>query len=246
MDSTDEVLHDVMQVCRNGHVITDLLRAYPERGLSHCDRCGAETLDRCPTCGRELPGAVAVPGPVPVGHSRPPQYCAACGAAFPWTEQPAEPVSGPEVVLETFLRRLPRTIRALRSRHDNRPPFRVADEHDLEDLLRALLPLYFDQVLPESRTPSYAPGTRTDFLIVAENPAGLTAVLVKHIAPALGERQLAQHWEEDVTYYARQPRCRLVVGFVYDPEGRLHDPRQLEATWSKQPGPVGLRCVIAS
>ena len=36
--------HDVMQVCRNGHVITDLLHTYPERGLSHCDRCGAPIL----------------------------------------------------------------------------------------------------------------------------------------------------------------------------------------------------------
>ena len=53
---------DVMQVCLNGHVITDRLRGRPEHALSRCDRCGAPTLYRCPTCGRELPGARGVPG----------------------------------------------------------------------------------------------------------------------------------------------------------------------------------------
>ena len=43
---------DVMQVCRNGHVITDLLRNSPERRLTHCDRCGATTLDRCENAGQ--------------------------------------------------------------------------------------------------------------------------------------------------------------------------------------------------
>ena len=105
---------DVMQVCRNGHVITDLLHAFPERGRSHCDRCGADTLERCPTCGQELPGAVYVPGLVPVGSRRPPQFCATCGASFPWTERaPFSSPSGPLRQLETLLRRLPPALEVL-------------------------------------------------------------------------------------------------------------------------------------
>ncbi len=53
-----DLFQDVMQVCLNGHVITDLARTYPERRRTACDRCGAATIDRCPTCGTELPGAV--------------------------------------------------------------------------------------------------------------------------------------------------------------------------------------------
>src|SRR6266581_1593595 len=87
-DLIDNQLQDVMRVCRNGHVITDLLHAYPDRGLSHCDRCGASTLDRCTTCGLEIPGAVHVPGLVPVGRSQPPQFCSACGAPFSWIRKP--------------------------------------------------------------------------------------------------------------------------------------------------------------
>src|SRR5438874_339984 len=153
MANADDLVQDVMQVCRNGHVITDLLRSSPGSGLAHCDRCGAATLDRCPTCGRGLPGAFIVPGLQPVGARRPPLYCPACGAAFPWAREP-RPAGAPTALarLEALLRRLPRVVRQLRSRQDGRPPFRVEDEKDLEDLARALLPLHFDDVRPECRT----------------------------------------------------------------------------------------------
>ncbi len=85
MSSIAESVQDVMQVCRNGHVITDRLHSCPESGLAHCDRCGAATLDHCLTCGRELPGAIAVPGLQPIGVRQPPCYCPTCGVAFPWT-----------------------------------------------------------------------------------------------------------------------------------------------------------------
>src|SRR5437588_3474565 len=92
VSSINDVTHggsqDVMQVCRNGHVITDLLLTFPERGLRHCDRCGAATLDGCPTCGLRLPGSIFVPGLVPVGLLQPPQYCSNCGAALPWAKRP--------------------------------------------------------------------------------------------------------------------------------------------------------------
>src|SRR3954466_12766991 len=118
MTAPGEWQQDVMQVCRNGHVITDLLRSRPESGRNHCDRCGADTLEKCPTCGRDLPGALAVPDLQPVGSRRAPLYCATCGAAFPWAGQagPAQ-ASEPLARLEGLLRRLPLVIRQLRVRH---------------------------------------------------------------------------------------------------------------------------------
>lgn len=242
MESVDELSQDVMQVCRNGHVITDLLRTYPERGLSHCHRCGSATVDRCSTCGMALPGAIRVPGLEPIGGRRPPLHCATCGAPYPWARKPAHaPAADAFVTLEKLLRRLPRAVRALRSRYSDRPPFRVADEYDLEDLLRAVLPLHFEDIRLESRTPSYAAGTRTDFLLAAEK----IAVTVKRATPAVRERQLVQRLEEDFAYYRQQSGCPMLVVLVFDPEGLLPNRGQAEAAWSRSEDGLTLRCVIA-
>jgi hypothetical protein len=236
-------VQDVMQVCRNGHVITDLLRSCPERGLSHCDRCGASTIDRCPTCGRELPGAIAVPGLHPVGARQPPRYCPTCGAAFPWTERPRPAASpSPLATLEGLLRRLPLVVRQLRVRQGDRPPFRVTDERDLEDLLRALLPLHFDDIRPQCRTPRYAPATRTDFLLAPER----IAVTAKLARPDMRESALAEQLREDAAHYRRERACRTLVSYIHDPEGLLREPHLLTATWVEPGDEFEVRCVVGA
>jgi hypothetical protein len=235
-------LPDVMLVCANGHVLTDQLNAQPERDLTHCDRCGATTLAGCRTCGRPLPGAISVPGLTPIGTRQPPQHCPTCGASFPWTRRPERGRGpGPLAVLDGLLRRLPRVARELRSRHGDRPAFRVADEYDLADLLRALLPLHFDDVRPEGRTPSYTPGNRTDLLLA---PEGI-AVTGKRVRPGTQPQTLANELAEDIRYYEGRAGYRCLVGFVYDPEQLLPEPRRLEAEWSRAGGELDVRCVIA-
>ncbi len=235
-----------MQVCRNGHVVTDRLLASPASGANHCGRCGAGTLDRCGTCGRALAGAVSVAGLVPIGPPAPPAYCSACGAAFPWTRRPTASSVTPLATLETLLRRLPRAVRQLRTRHADRPPFRVEDDRDLADLLRALLPLHFDDVRPESRTPSYAEATRTDFLIVSPHTGRAIALTAKRAGPDLGEAALDVQWREDVAYYEARPDCRVLVGLVLDLENRVRDAAALETAWSRSPGDLELHGVVAS
>ena len=183
-----DLIQDVMQVCLNGHVITDLAGAHPERRRTACDRCGAATIDRCPTCGTALPGAVAAPGLATVGTRRPPRCCSVCGAALPWARQSRPAAGDPTAPLERLLRRLPRVVRQLRWRQGDRPPFRVEDERDLEDLLRALLPLHFDDVRPEGRTPRYAAGVRTDFRLVpgADRRCGQGGAAARRRRPADG------------------------------------------------------------
>jgi REase_DpnII-MboI/Uncharacterized protein conserved in bacteria (DUF2321) len=230
------ILHpeqDAMQACRNGHVITDLLRTCPERGLTHCDRCGTVTMDRCETCGSDLPGAVVVPGLQPVGVRPAPAFCSACGAAFPWTKQRRPPKRESLVILDNLLHRLPLVIRQLRVRHGDRPPFRVMDEKDLEDLLRALLPLHFDDIRPECRTPSYAACTRMDFLLAPES----IALTIKFAQPRILE-QVA----EDAAYYRVHRKSRTLVVFVYDPEASLRGPCLPQADDAE----LEVRCVIGA
>lgn len=59
----------------------------------------------------------------------------------------------------------------LRSRREDRPTLDVSDEYDVQDLLHALLRLYFEDVRPEEWTPSYAgKSSRTDFLLPEIDP----------------------------------------------------------------------------
>lgn len=229
-------VQDIMQVCRNGHVITDLLRTCPERALTHCDRCGAVTMERCPTCGLELPGAIVVPGLHPVGARSAPRFCETCGTAFPWTRQRRAPTREPVETLENLLRRLPQVIRQLRVRHDDRPPFYIADERDLEDLLRTILPLHFDDIRPECRTPSYAAGTRTDFVLAPEN----IALTIKWAQPRIREQVPA-----DAAYYRRERKCRTLMVFVYDPQCSLRDSC-LSPPCAEDAEEPEVRCVVAS
>jgi hypothetical protein len=234
--------HDVMLVCRHGHVITDRLGACPDRLPAHCDRCGADTFTCCLTCGHPLPGAFQLPGPVPIGTAPPPQFCSRCGATFPWSAAPRPATAAtPLAQLEALLRRVPVVVRHLRSRHGDRPPFTVRDDFDLEDLLRALLAVPFDSFSLESRTPRYAIGTRTDFRI----ERGRIALTTKRAPSGLNERQFAVQLAEDVAYYQARRDCRTLVAFLHDPEMLLREPSRLEAAWSKLHDELDVRCVIA-
>jgi hypothetical protein len=132
------------------------------------------------------------------------------------------------VRLEELLRRLPRVVRQLRDRQAGRPPFCVdPDEKDLEDLARALLPLHFDDVRPEGRTPHYAAGTRTDFLLAPER----LALALKRVRRGDGAELFLDQLEEDAAYYSRPQKhgCRTLVAYLHDPEGILRQPDRLEA-----------------
>jgi hypothetical protein len=235
MPAIENSIQDVMQVCRNGHVITDLLRSHPEQARTHCDRCGAVTIDHCPTCGHELSGAFVVPGLQPVGVHPAPSYCSACGAAFPWTKQKRPPKRESLLILENLLCRLTRVIRQLRVRHGDRPPFRVIDERDLEDLMRALLPLHFEDIRPECRTPSYSACTRTDYLLA---PEGI-ALTLKMAQPRVLEQVV-----EDASYYRLERKSRTLVVFVYDPEASLREPCLPTTAGAENGEEPEVRCVV--
>jgi hypothetical protein len=235
--------HDVMQVCRNGHVVTESMRGSPEQSRYHCDRCGALTLHACPTCGAELPGAMEVRDLAPVGSGKPPLFCSSCGAAFPWTTSGREGRAEPAAqVLETFFRRLPLVIRGLRERWGTRPPFRIEDEHDLEDLVRSFLPLYFDGVRLRSRTPSYAQSTRTDFLIESID----TVCTVKCTSLLQRQDELAAQRQEDVKFYRSNPEACWLWIWIFDAQQYLQEPYDLEMLWSERDEQLEVRCVISA
>jgi hypothetical protein len=237
-----ELMRDVMQVCLGGHVITDVLASHPEQGVQHCDRCGAPTISRCPTCGDDLAGAAPLPGLSTIGQRQAPQHCSCCGAAFPWAQRPAPAEASNTLdMLETVLRRLPHAVRQLRDRHDGRPTVRIVDAFDLEDLMRAILHLHFDDVRRETRTPGYSFGTRTDFVVGPQR----IAVTAKLARPDVREQELVRQIHEDAAFYERKDVECLVV-LIYDPEQIVRDAPQFEAAWLRAAAGPEIRCVVAS
>ena len=132
--------------------------------------------------------------------------------------------------------------RQLRSRHNGRPTLDVNDEYDVQDLLHALLRLFFDDVRPEEYTPSYAgKSSKMDFLLPEE---GLV-VETKKTRVGLGAKELGSELIEDIARYRNHPRCKMLVCFVYDPEGRITNPRGIENDLSRQEGDLEVKVIIA-
>jgi hypothetical protein len=135
--------------------------------------------------------------------------------------------------------RFHRVATPLRSRHDGRPPFEVKDEHDVQDLLDALLQVDFNDVRREERSPSHAGSSPAiDFLLKAEQ----LAIEAKMARPSMTPKTLGDELLADVGRYAEHPDCGTLVCFVYDPESRLKNPRGLESDLEKH-SHEGLRVV---
>jgi hypothetical protein len=231
--SSKESARDVMQVCYNGHVITERMHSRPEDRHNHCPQCGAGTLHQCLTCGADLPGAITVPGVVPVGQARAPEHCIRCGASFPWASK-LTPPSGSGLPLEQFLRRLPRAIRALRTN-----PMRQAE--DLEHLLRALLPLFHDDVRTQSWTPPFWPRTRQLYVLLPEN----ITLSAQIIGSEVDLNELEKQLRRDALYHKEYP-CSQGVLYLYDPMSKIPNPQGYESLWSQTWEDVTVRCIISS
>lgn len=133
-------------------------------------------------------------------------------------------------LVESLCRRFPLFTKCLQKRHNKRPGFQIKDEYDVQDVMHALLLLHFDDVRPEETTPSHG-GTsaRMDFLLMPEE----VVVEVKMTRKTLGQRELTAQLAEDKERYRSHPHCRILICFVYDPDGYCEQPAALEKDLSQ-------------
>lgn len=128
-------------------------------------------------------------------------------------------------VVENMCRRFHIISRQLRSRYNKRHTIEVEDEYDVQDVLHALLLLNFDDVRREEWTPSYAGGcSRVDFLLKNES----LIIEVKKTRKNLDAKHIGEQLMIDIQRYKVHPNCQTLFCFVYDPEGRIVNPRGLE------------------
>jgi hypothetical protein len=139
-------------------------------------------------------------------------------------------------------RRFPLLVTELADRYNDRTPFQIADEYDVQDLLRGLLRLHFDDVRAEEWNPSYGGvHSRSDLLLKAER----VVVETKMTRPSLGQRELVQQLIVDKAQYQGHPDAGALVCFVYDPDHRLSNPTAIERDLTETDGALTTLVVIS-
>lgn len=239
--------YDTQQVCLNGHQITDRYHKNPERRKDFCDKCGAETIYTCPNCNVEIKGhhyAEGVSFHFPASVL---EYCHNCGAPYPWTNNKVESEissfdsSDFNSILEHLFIRFHSVAKQLRYRHNNRGTLDIEDEYDVQDLLHALLRLFFEDIRPKEWTPSYAgKSSRMDFLLKNES----AVIEVKKTRNGLGSKELGDQLIIDIDRYKEHPSCEKLYCFVYDPEERILNPRGVENDLSRENEDLAVKVFI--
>ncbi len=127
--------------------------------------------------------------------------------------------------IEILCARFHLVARQLRVRHDGRPTLDVENEYDVQDLLHALLWLFFDDVREEVWIPQYAgKASRVDFWLSSEQ----IVVEIKKTRNGLGAKELGDQLLIDIARYKTFQSCKRLICFIYDPDERIVNPRGLE------------------
>lgn len=130
----------------------------------------------------------------------------------------------------------------LQQRHNSRSTLTIEDEYDVQYLMHAVLRLHFDDIRAEEWTPSYAgSSSRVDFLLKKEQ----IVIEVKKTRASLRQKELGEQLIIDRSRYEIHPDCKILVCFVYDPEGRIVNPVGLEKDLEAYAGTLKVRVIIA-
>lgn len=139
------------------------------------------------------------------------------------TESIPEPEPNTKVI--RLCERFPKVARQLQKRHDNRDTIQMRDEHDVQDLLHALLKTEFDDIRAEEYSPSHGgSASRFDFLL----KEGKIGIEVKYASQNNTEKKLKKELSEDKEHYRAHPDCEELVCFIYDPERVFGNPTGFE------------------
>jgi len=139
---------------------------------------------------------------------------------------PAPDADGPEARLTRLLDKFHLVSSRLSHRYNHRTSMRINDEHDVQDLLSALLAIEFDDIRIEERTPSYAGGaSRMDFLLRDHR----IVVEVKMTRASLTVADLGAELIVDIGRYGEHPYCNKLWCFIYDPGELIQNRRGLAA-----------------
>jgi len=147
----------------------------------------------------------------------------------------------PSEFIAGLCRRFPLFVTQLGSRHNDRESIQIADEYDVQDLLRSILHLHFDHIQPEEWNPSYAGvQSRSDLMLKPER----IVIETKMTRRSLSQRQLVHQLIVDKAQYQAHPDCDTLICYVYDPVRRLKHPTPIETDLSGTEGKLTTIVVV--
>jgi hypothetical protein len=137
-------------------------------------------------------------------------------------ERPQESADSALARIERVLNRFHKVAQKLARRHGGKKPLKISDEYDVQDLLKALFAIDFDDVRPEEWTPSHAgsSGKRMDLLFKEHG----IVVEVKKTRDTLRDKGIGEELLIDIAHYKEHPNCQTLVCFVYDPDQLITNP----------------------
>jgi len=139
--------------------------------------------------------------------------------------QPPITIEKPSKVIESLFERFHSVALEINRRHDNRHSLTINDEYDVQDLLRGLLRLYFDDINDEEYTPSYAGFcARMDLLLREEQ----VVIETKMVRKGFTQKKIRDELIIDKAHYRVHPKCKKLYCLVYDPEEEIRNPKGFE------------------
>jgi hypothetical protein len=150
--------------------------------------------------------------------------------------------SDPTLDIRKLCERFHKIAKHLRDRYGERPTLSVEDGYDVQDLFHSLLHLYFDDVRKEKTFPLQA-SENARFDLFLKNIG--TFIKVDRIKRNLKERELTEQLIVDIDYYKSHPHCKKLVCFVYDPEGRISNPGDIESRLTGEHDSIAVTVVIS-
>jgi REase_DpnII-MboI len=150
-------------------------------------------------------------------------------------------VNNPIYVIQKIALHFHAVARQLRARHADRVTLDVKDEYDVQDLLHAILKIFFKDVRRVESPPSHAgSSSRMDFLLHQEE----TVIEVKMTRKGLKQKELVDQLLIDIARYEKHPGCKSLICFVYDPAGWIGNPAAIIGDIEKGDRGIAVRVFI--
>jgi|SRR6185369_4632726 len=116
----------------------------------------------------------------------------------------------------------------------------LKSEYDVQELLHALLWIFFTDVRREDPVPQRAgASSRTDFVLKKEE----IIIEVKKTRSNLRDKELGNELIVDIERYKARKDCKLAYCFVYDPDHFIRNPAGIEEL-SRNEGELAVKVVV--